>query len=324
MEGAVVTDTILYFQLSSPPRSVAAYAGLYWDEILTLAPPDYRPANPDAAELHQAGILRSIEAGAHVNQVSDIVTDVAEVLARRPQWVRANDELTAQNRLWADKLPRVVQQQLLDAGAAVPAQFGAYKVDPALLSTVVSVTARVVADDMTRAQPERRVSLFADRTFNYDSVIAATQLDAMASWRVDLGDYLPCPAPDVPMQKIRTLRERYADERVQLLAAIDRFAGALNASTSEPTAREVWQELQAASIDLKRAGHGLGVNLLVRGLTFAVTVAATMASAETSSPTMAAVMGAAAAVSTGVVAAGVRHRQPGDFAYLGRAQRLSA
>jgi hypothetical protein len=88
---------------------------------------------------------------------------------------------------------------------------------------------------------------------------------------------LPCPSDEVSIGKVREVSERYADERLRLLAAIDQLAAAL---TTGEGGRRRRAQAAAASRDVQYASRSRGVVLAVWGLLFSVAVAAGMGASQ--------------------------------------------
>ncbi len=312
-------DTMLYFPLSSLPREVAGYAGLYWDHVITIAPPNYDPANAWTQALREAGVLTFVEPSGLDLDEATIVDDLEMLLTRRPALVRVYMPVTAETRLYRGKLPLRIEEALRDRRAALEVDRNTFVVSSEILPSVIAIVAREVAEKMKALRPGHRVSLFANRASFYDQALAGVGRSSAPSWRTDLGDFLPCPGPSVEMDKILYYRRKYGDERLRLAAAIERIAAMLATPQEEASAAAVWQELEKASHDVGRSLASLAIPIVMRGLFVGFAVGTPVL---TGAPLSLSISAAATAIGVGLATRSVRRRTPGEFDFLSRARRL--
>jgi hypothetical protein len=320
---------ILYFPLASPPERVALQAALYWDELLVVAPPWYQHQHPLLREMLEVGALRTVDADQILSQpniTADITEEIYQVLNGLPASQLIPDsrvELNGSNRLYAGKIPHMVEQELRSLGVLEPSSADAFRGSPEVLSVLISIIARRVADQSEQQEPNRgSVALITDRQSQLAQAVAATATQRSSAWRVNLGEQLPVPSPNVDPKALMRFRSQYADERQRFGTAVSRLASNLtvNGTTDIPA---LVRELHQSAADVRKASKAARVGLAVGSLVVLGSGAAFAGLDHLEIPKLVKDLSEMyLGAGIGVAVERVRWtNKPNDFAYLTRAQK---
>jgi hypothetical protein len=140
--------------------------------------------------------------------------------------------------------------------------------------------------------------------------------------QIHLGELLPAPDPGAPLTKLIAFRQRYEDERVELMEALDDLIHQVAAEhrTPEETLRVCARRLARASDDIRRAGRARQL-MWVRN-SVAVTVAAGSAASAAAFSQWQWLLGLLSGYAVNLATASVGSAwTPGPFSYLHRVKR---
>jgi len=149
-------------------------------------------------------------------------------------------------------------------------------------------------------------------------------------WQMQIGELLPVPADDTPLEKVLQFREAYPTQREELARAVRRLLLQLSVpypnSGSDPeqmreAVEKAVQDIKRAVQELEKASHSGGIVWLKRGLLVLGGLGAASAAAFVP-PVAAGVLMAVSALGIGVVPAVTRTGVTTDFTYLQQLQSI--
>lgn len=262
---------MMYYPFVHPPKPVLWQALLYWDAVTSVAPQGGYQFGRDLEVLTDVGLYlpaRADELPGHAR--SALVSDLREVVETTPgeDLVPLAGPLTANNRLYWGKLPPEIERDLVDIGAVVP-DADMLRASPVLRSQLMIVLAKHMAAATRGTIP------FTDSRSAYEVAFAplGPDLAHRRSWQLQVGDFLPVPAPDTPLMQVLDFREAYAAEREELAAAVRRLLLPLqhppdsgHQSGDRAEIERAVRHIQKAVAQLEKAGHGNGILWLKRSL----------------------------------------------------------
>jgi hypothetical protein len=267
----VQTVKMMYYPFVHPPRPVLWQALLYWDALTSISPEDGYQFGADLESLRDLELYQPTHADdlpfqAHAALVSDLRQVVEELPGE--DLVPRLEPLGPYNRVYWGKLPYEVENDLVSIGALVP-DADMLRASPVLLSQLMVVLAKHLAAATPGVIP------FTDSPSAHQ--VAFTPLGAdlaqRRGWQLQIGDFLPIPAPDTPLTKVLDFRQAYTGEREELAGAVrklllsvpDPASEADPAQAQEEIAKAV-QQIKKAVQRLEKAGHSNGIIWLKRSL----------------------------------------------------------
>lgn len=276
---------MLYYPFADAPRPVISQAVLYWDSLSTVVAPGWRQRmSPVMRELLATDLYSPIEPYDAYEPVplNDIEPQLEFALAEIP----LDDLIPPRNApdghaqtLHVDKLHRSVVQALLHRQLVYRHRDSPRRLvgSPALMQLVVSIVAGQIAADRNA-----RFGGHGPRGLHpYTDLPSAHRLGAdpipglrsIASWEVDIGALFPVPEDDVMIGDLVAFRERYADERVRLMVAVQDLLHSLRDLHPDDAFQRVKYEIDQAVRDLGQAARAQKLKLVKQSV--AVTVATT-------------------------------------------------
>jgi hypothetical protein len=318
---------LLYYPLVNPPTPIVWQGLLYWDGIASIVPWDGDYFQPLLRELRDTPLYVALEADdLKLWDRARYDAMLRELQALIGQLPGADLEpelgpLGAGNRLYYGKLPTSLQGDLIAIGAAQPAG-PAMRVNPRLLLAILAVTAehlaQAYAEDATTYLPH------TDRPIAHRMAVGplAGAGGRRRCWQVEVGQVLPVPASDTPLEKVLRFRDDYQDERTRLRMALHRLCKELEGvGGPDEVAAAVRLEIADALRDMEAALRGRKLAWVKRGLWMLVGVAAAAAAPHAGAvPVVGEELTVAASVASGIaitLATNVtRSRVRGEFAYL--------
>jgi len=154
--------------------------------------------------------------------------------------------------------------------------------------------------------------------------LGQSNLPTRRCWQLQIGELLPVPADDTPLDKVLEFREVYASEREELAQAVrklllrlsvpDPASGADPAQAREAIEKAV-QQIKKAVQQLEKAGYSSGMVWLKRSLLVLGGMGAAAAGAFVP-PVYAALFMALSTLGIGTVPAVTRTGVTTEFAYL--------
>jgi Family of unknown function (DUF6236) len=265
---------MMYYPFVHPPRSVLWQALLYWDELTSITPEGGYEIGPELEVLQDHGLYRPTYVDALPGPANRaLVDDMRQVVAELPDrdLIPVPGPLRANNRLHWGKLPYQVQDELLAKGALIPRD-DMLLASPVLLSQLMVVLAKHLAAATRGTIPFTESPSAQHVAF---APLGQPNVPAWPCWQVQIGQFLPVPADDAPLEKVLAFRELYADEREELAKAVGRLLLRLSAmetsSGADPDQAREWideavRQIKKAAGQLEKAGHGDNIVWLKRGL----------------------------------------------------------
>lgn len=326
---SVQAAKMMYYPFVHPPRAVLWQALLYWDELTSITPEDGYEIGPELEVLRDRGLYRPTHAddlpwAAHAALVGELRQVVEEVSGK--DLVPVPGPLEAHNRLYWGKLPEEVQNELLAIGALAP-QGHMLHVSPVLLSRLMVVLAKHLAAATQGMIPFTESASACHVAFK---PLGQTNLPTRYCWQMQIGELLPVPADDTPLEKVLQFREACTSEREELARAVRKLLLELSVpnpdsgSDPEQTREAVEiavQRIKKAVQKLEKARHSGGIVWLKRGLLVLGGLGA--ASAAAFVPPMAAgALTAVSALGIGVAPIVTRTGVTTDFTYLQQLQSI--
>jgi hypothetical protein len=324
----VQATKMMYYPFVHPPRPVLWQALLYWDELTSITPEDGYEIGPDLEELRDRGLYRPTHAddlpgAAHAALVGELRQVVDEVPGK--DLVPVPGPLEANNRLYWGKLPAQVQYELIEMGALAP-QGDMFQVSPVLLARLMVVLAKHLAAATQGMVP------FTESASAYNEAFKPLEpnLPTRYCWQMQIGDLLPVPADDTPLEKVLQFREAYTTQREELARAVRMLLLQLSvpypSSGSDPeqtreAVEKAVQRIKKAVQELEKASHSGGIVWLKRGLLVLGGLGAASAAAFVP-PVAAAVLMALSALGIGAAPAVTRTGVTTDFTYLQQLQSI--
>ncbi|MFI9811500.1 DUF6236 family protein [Saccharothrix variisporea] len=290
--------SLFYYPKINAPRSVIDQAVLYWDSLVTVAPPGPVKSFLDRRmrQVHEAGLYTRLEAD-HWPQWSDAKRSF-DLLWRLMKQIPPDDlifGLDADEFMYEEKLSYALLVELFHRGLIrkVPGGGrGRVKASTALQLCLISTAAR----DIAGAARDRGQSILYPHTdIQAAHALAHLPVDhevdsgldpgrsqpgrPVLSLEVEIGGLLPVPDHEVAVQDLIVFRERYSDERRRLITAVDRLVGDLRQHHDHPRAvlAAIRQELERALADLEHAGRSARLTWRRRSLTISIALASAYA-----------------------------------------------
>ncbi len=264
------TMKMMYYPFVHPPRPVLWQALLYWDALTSISPESGYKFGRDLEALRDLGLYQPAHADDLPSRaLAALVNDLHQVVEELPgaDLVPVPGPLGPDNRVYWGKLPYQVEHDLLSIGA-LERDDGMLRASPVLLSRLMVVLAKHLA------AATRGVIPFTDSPSAHQVAFTplGPDLSFRSSWQLQIGDFLPIPAPDTPLKKVLDFRQAYTDEREELAGAVRKLLLSVPepASEADPSqAQEIEQavqQIEQAVKRLERAGHGSGILWLKRSL----------------------------------------------------------
>lgn len=265
------TAKMMYYPFVHPPRPVLWQALLYWDAVTSIAPQHGYQFRRDLDVLSDLGLYQPVHADdLPWPERAELVSDLREVVEALPgqDLVPLPGPLGPDTRVYWGKLPGEVEGDLVAIGAFVP-HAGMLRASPVLLSQLMIVLAKHMAAASQNTIP------FTDSRSAYQIAFAplGPDLAHRRSWQLQIGDFLPVPAPDTPLEQVLAFREAYAAERQELADAVRKlllFVQQPTADTDSAQAREdvekAVRSIERSVQQLEKAGHGSGIVWLKQSL----------------------------------------------------------
>ncbi|SCL34858.1 hypothetical protein GA0074692_3943 [Micromonospora pallida] len=281
---------MLYYPFANAPQPVIQQAALYWDSLSTVVAPgwEYR-LSPGMRQLQKMQFYRPIEPYKSDERIAlkEVVDELRYALAEVPtEELIVPDEppATYAQTLDVHKLDQDVVGELLSRRLALPHPQTPIRLvgSPALIRLVIGVTVgHLAARANTRhgwAGPlglHPHTDSAAAHRLNTDPIAGH---EVTAGWQIDIGPLLPVPREDVSILDLLAFRQRYDDERVRMMHAIDDLLLGLRHAHPKDAFARVGYEFSEATKDLRGAAKTAKIDLVVkRGLAVTVALAAGVA-----------------------------------------------
>ncbi|MFF4242816.1 hypothetical protein ACFYYL_43745 [Actinomadura geliboluensis] len=304
-------SSLFYYPKINPPKSVVYQALLYWDRLVTVAPPgsleDF--LDPRMREVHAAGLYRRLTADRWPRPGASLARSLL-LLTHLLDQIPADDLIPPRDGpasyVHTAKLAFEIRDELERRGLSqgITLSGARIHVSAATQLALISVAARDIAaqfggpggmhgeNSLYPYTDSPAAHLFAHAPFasgywpESDRRTGANQrLDhvdyygrprTVPCWEVQIGGLLPVPGNDVLIGDLIAFRERYADERRRLMLAIDLLVHGLQRHYDHPqdVLNMVRHELESALADLKAAGHAARITWLQRSLMASIALAA--------------------------------------------------
>lgn len=255
---------MMYYPFVHPPRLVLWQALLYWDAVTSISPEHGYQLRRELEVLSDLGLYQPAHADdLPWRQRSDLVEDLRQVVERLPgeDLVPLPGPPGPDDRVYWGKLPGEVESDLVAIGALVP-DADMLRASPVLLSRLMVVLARHLAAAMRETIP------FTDSRSAYRVAFAplGPDLAHRRCWQLQIGGFLPVPAPDTPLQRVLGFREAYAEEREELAGAVRKLLLSVHQPGAEASPRQETDEIEKsvkhirkAVQELEKAGHSRGI-----------------------------------------------------------------
>jgi hypothetical protein len=256
----VQTMKMMYYPFVHPPRPVLWQALLYWDALTSISPVYGYQFGRDLEALRDRGLYQP----AHADDLpararAALVNDLCQVVMELPgaDLVPVPGPLGPDNRVYWGKLPYQVEHDLLSIGALVPDD-GMLRASPVLLSRLMVVLAKHLA------AATRGVIPFTDSPSAQQVAFTplGPDLSLRRSWQLQIGGFLPIPAPNTPLTRVLDFREAYSDEREELARAVLKLLLSVQQPISEAESAlgrdeigKAVQQIRKAVQRLEKAGH---------------------------------------------------------------------
>jgi hypothetical protein len=262
---------MMYYPFVHPPRPVLWQALLYWDALTSISPEDGYQFGSELEALRDLGLYQPSHADDLPLQAhSALVADLRQVVEELPgqELEPVPGPLGPDNRVYWGKLPYEVERDLVSLGALVP-DADMLRASPVLLSQLMVVLAKHLA------AASRGVIPFTDSPSA--NQVAFTPLGPdlrfRRGWQLQIGDFLPIPAPDTPLMKVLDFRHAYTDERESLAGAVRKLllslpdpASGTDLAQAQYEIEKAVQHVKKAVRRLEKAGHAGGILWLKRSL----------------------------------------------------------
>jgi Family of unknown function (DUF6236) len=309
---------LLYYPMVNPPTPVIWQGLLYWDGIASITPPSddyYKPLLRDLSStpLYQPLFADKLGSDRYYKQM---VRELQAVLGEMPgeDLEPEPGPLDGTNRLYYGKLPKVIQDDLIEIGAAQDVG-PALQVNPRLLLAILAVAAKYLAqayaDDTTTYLPHTDQS--RAHRIAFDPLVGAG--GGQRCWQLEVGAALPVPAPDTSLEEVLRFRDDYEDERARLRVALYRLFKELeDIGNPADLQAAVALEITDAVRDLEAALRGRRLVWIKRGLYALVGLGAAAGAAHVSEVSVPAMVGSGIAIN--LATSQTRNQVPGQFAYL--------
>ena len=330
-------DRMLYLRYVTPPRPLLLHAALYWDSLVSIAPPNYDLKDRDARSLLDHNVLELVELEnlpfdenpLELAAKIEVVMDTVPESQLRPEPSFFHDP---GSRLYMGKFPMTVEQALLDRGCLSrdsPWGENTYVANKFLLQLMLAVAGSETAEQMDR-HDGRRTSIHVDRQATERLALGPLPGEMKRCWQLDVSDTLFQVPPSTPIQKVLELRERYEEERQELTTSLTKLVASLTVGGELPTKRTLAQEVQNACDQYEKAFSSRGVNRIPRPLYLLAGAGALMLPAAiphvhgTEAAAIHAVSQVLSSCGIGLGMRATRVDGDGGFAYVHRAKSLAA
>lgn len=258
------TAKMMYYPFVHPPRPALWQALLYWDAVTSISPQYGYQFRHDLEVLKDLGLYQPT----HVDDLpwparAELVSDLRQVVEALPgkDLVPLPGPLGPDNEAYWGKLPDEVESDLVAIGALVP-DAGMLRASPVLLSQLMVVLAKHLAAATQGTIP------FTDSRSAHQVAFAplGPDLAHRRCWQLQIGDFLPVPAPDTSLMTVLDFREAYADERQELTTAVRKLLVSVRQPATDADSAQEKEEIKKAVQhiektvqQLEKAGHSRGI-----------------------------------------------------------------
>lgn len=291
--------SMLYYPYVQPPRDIIAQGVLYWDQMGSIVPAGYElPTH--LKQVAERGLYHPLTVEQYVGEVSltRLVNQVEELLRKLPPQALKlpKDPLSSSTRLYYGKLPYELEYLLREAGLLRDVKTS-YQASENLLGPLLALLARAVAD----GESDPTVGWVCHTNLEKAATLAyeATAADGVPGWRVQMGKIFRIPVLGTPLEEILDFRQRYEDERIELLRAVDKFVAAAGGPEVADLIPQISEEVEYAMKQLDNASRSRGMKLR-RAATYG-TLAAGAGAAVSMAEALGSIAEASAAGAFGVV-----------------------
>ncbi|GII97353.1 hypothetical protein Ssi02_75840 [Sinosporangium siamense] len=302
---------MLYFPLINPPLPVLHHAVLYWDEIATIVPRGdyeqylrtplrqvrdaglYRPVNcPSGTERRLRDLYYENSLEGESTRSSHTATVFEELRRTIPLDdllpPRQDPDLYGEDRaslIRPGKLPTSLTHALLEEGLARPHHRNKWHlvVSPALQTCLLGMQAELITSahrgalvDLS-ARPVSALVPHTDHAHVWRHIHRPRSASPADGLLMEVGRLLPVPSATADTRQVLKFRERYGDERLRMMLALNRLVHTLHRGPGHDdaldTLRDVGQEIQVARREMEQAGRASGMEWVRRSLSVVVAVA---------------------------------------------------
>lgn len=350
-------SALFYYPKINPPKSVVYQALLYWDRLVTVAPPGpvEEFLDPRMREVHAAGLYTRLTADRWPRSGASLARSLL-LLTHLLDQIPADDLIPPRDGpasyVHTAKLAFEIRDELERRGLSqgITVNGARIHVSAATQLALISVAARDIAAQFRHpggAHGENSLypytdspaaHLFAHAPFapgyspesdrrtegnpRPDDVDYYGRPRTVSCWEVQIGGLLPVPSNEVLIGDLIAFRERYADERRRLMIAIDLLVHGLQRHYDHPqdVLHMVRRELEAALADLKAAGHAARITWVHRSIMTSIALATGYA-AQKFFPEAGWILGVIGGAAINVATNQTRpsdYGPTGDFTYLHR------
>jgi hypothetical protein len=300
---------MLYYPDTVPPPDVTAHAVLYWDRLRSIH--NSRDDAPSALEpLHDTGLYRKLP----LDRDSDIPLKVMKKISK---YMKTYDpaDLTFTDQPLYGVHPGRRGQEFWNSFIGVPwrsLQIMSFTYD----------LGKIGAEERDQLGDGRLVPHTMDRQLLHIAQKSGlwSASEQSAGLQVHLGKLLPSPREDVPLAKLIKFRQKYEDERAELMAALNDLFHEMSCRSTDPddTLRQCAQRLREATRDFRKAGRARRIAWVRNSV--AVTVATGSAGLAAMHQNLAWVLGVISGYAINVATANIGTPwTPGPYSYLHRA-----
>lgn len=330
---------LFYYPRINAPRSVIYQALLYWDRLVTVAPPGPLEDLLDLRmrRVNEAGLYHRLLADSWpvIGRVEYLLQLLAHLVDRIPPR-QLSPQGGPDSYVHTAKLSSEFRQELERLGLSLPgSRASEIHVSPAVQLCLISIAAwDIIGEDE---------ALYAHTDSPAAHLFAHTPPPEGYPWwghehrirgplttpclEVDVGGLLPVPGHEVLIGDLIAFRERYDDERRRLMMAIDLLVHGLQRHPDHPRGvlNAVRRELEDAVADLEKAGRAARMTWIRRSVMVSIALGAAYA-AQTLVPEAGWVLGVIGGMAINVATNEIRPARssrwdspmPGNFSYLHR------
>lgn len=332
---------LLYYPLVKPPTEILHQSLLYWDgvaSVVPMSPHVYEAAVPvELRDLRDRSLytplvlepdsLNSLERPFGGSRSSR--TGASELLHQELRRIaldarRSGRPLQRDALIYLSKISEWLEDELLHLGLAEPVNHGHWRL--AVTEEVQQLIIGVIARELASSS---RVSYvpYTDRADAHDLTLRPQpdfRRARLAAWEMEIGSLLPVPAPGTSMAEVLAFRERYSDERQNLMRALHRMLADLRRDYEHPAdvLAQMSREIEHAVQDYRAAAKSSRMAWVNRSVM--VTVALGAAAGSAMQPGLTWVLGAVGGYALNVATREIRPmgraRQDHSFSYLHRIQ----
>jgi hypothetical protein len=317
---------MLYYPFVQPPRDVLAQGILYWDRMGSMVPSFYDlPAH--LKQVADRGLYQPLDVDSYIDEVSLnlLVTQVERLLGElSPNDLKLpRDPVASSTRLHYGKLPHRLEARLMDGGLLRDVKTS-YQASEKLLGPLLSLLARAVAD----GEPDPTVGWVCHTNLERAAAMAygSSETGGVPAWRLKMGWIFKVPAAGTSLEEIIDFRERYNDERIELLRAVDRLVVKSGGPNVPDLIPQISEDVEYAMMQIERASRSRGMKLrkAVTYGTLAAGADAAVSAADALGPVAeaasAGVFGVLASLLSGATQTFVKPEVASPYNYLHRAR----